>query len=125
MAKKKRKSDAEKSADGTEQVDFEAALADVEKVVHELENGELGLTESLAQYEQGIEKIKLCHQVLERAEKRISVLMSVDEDGNASVQPVDVQADDLALGGSGTAKSAVRKKPRPPISDVDEAGGLF
>ncbi|WP_182870790.1 exodeoxyribonuclease VII small subunit [Stieleria mannarensis] len=127
MAKKKQSTASNPKADTDPPIDFETALAEVETVVEALEGGELGLSESLLQYERGIEKIKLCHQVLQRAEKRIAVLTSVDEDGTASVEPVDT-----GQGGkqppSGAAIAAGRKparKSRGSVSDVDETGGLF
>lgn len=108
-------------------LDFESTLAEVENVVRQLEGGELGLTESLAQYEKGIEKIKLCHQVLEKAEKRIAVLTGVREDGTAEVEPVELpdEANDSLAAGSASRKRRVRKKTAPPSSDVDSSEGLF
>lgn len=120
-------------ADVDRPVDFEAALAEVESVVQQLESGDLGLSESLAQYERGIQKIKLCHQVLEQAENRISVLTAVDEDGTPSTEPVIAEEDaDDALGQSGTARKPVRRARKsknegspPPVGDVDDSEGLF
>lgn len=145
MAKKKQAEQTEKP------IDFESALADVEKVVHQLESGELGLSESLVHYERGIQKIKQCHQVLENAERRIAVLTSVDEDGTAHLEPVDTNparsgdhSPGLASKESGVAskkteskssgvedstpqppKSRGKKRSPPPITDMDDHEGLF
>ncbi|MEO1525366.1 MAG: exodeoxyribonuclease VII small subunit [Planctomycetota bacterium] len=108
MAKKNQSS--RKSAKGSKDEDFESALADVEKVVHRLESGELGLTEALAEYERGIEKIKLCHETLQRAELKIQLLTQVDEDGSAHVESID---------------RTPPQAERAPISDVDGPEGLF
>jgi exodeoxyribonuclease VII small subunit len=125
MAKKKRNESEKDSLDQTVEVDFESALTEVERVVHQLESGELGLSESLEQYERGIEKIKLCHQVLQRVEKRIAVLTSVDEDGTVSIEPVDVGREgETGLASKPTTRRGARKN-RPPVSDVDDSGGLF
>lgn len=128
MAKKKRNDSESAGAESASGVDFESALAEVEKVVEQLESGELGLSESLVQYERGIEKIKRCHQVLEQVEKRISVLTSVDEDGHPSLEPVDLGGEAGLEEASAVGKPSGRrgaKKSRPPISDVDDAEGLF
>ena len=128
MAKKKRNESDQSGSDAENRIDFESAIAEVETVVQQLESGELGLSESLVQYERGIQKIKLCHQVLEQAENRIAVLTRVEEDGTASVEPVDLgeRSGKTALGGGEEPrKRASAKKVRPPISDVDDTGGLF
>jgi exodeoxyribonuclease VII small subunit len=127
MAKKKKRDETTGSGSVSDSpVDFESAIAEVEKVVQQLESGELGLSESLAQYERGIEKIKHCHQVLERAEQRIAVLTGVDEDGTASIEPVQrgVRRGSPAPNVEPPEKG-VQKKNRPPISDVDDPAGLF
>ena len=89
MAKKKSVSAETRESERASADDFESALAQVEKVVERLESGELGLSEALAQYEIGIEKIKVCHRALEQAELRIAVLTEVDENGSPRVEPVD------------------------------------
>lgn len=133
MAKKKQnESDAasagKSGAGPASGVDFESALAEVEQVVEQLESGELGLSESLVQYERGIEKIKRCHQVLEQVEKRIAVLTSVDEDGTPSLEPVDLGGESGLQESDADGKPAGKrasKKSRPPVSDVDDSGALF
>ncbi|MCS7471213.1 exodeoxyribonuclease VII small subunit [Stieleria sp. ICT_E10.1] len=132
MAKKKSSESTSPRGEPGPQVDFESALAEVETVVEMLEGGELGLSESLVQYERGIEKIKLCHQVLQQAEKRIAVLTSVDEDGTASVEPVDTgegSRTPASRSPASSGRSASGRKParktRGPVSDVDENEGLF
>lgn len=70
---------------------FEAALAKLEAILRALEDGEAGLDESLAHYEQGVKLIRQCHELLERAERRIELLSGVDADGNPIVAPLDDQ----------------------------------
>jgi exodeoxyribonuclease VII small subunit len=53
---------------------FEASLAELEKVVRDLEEGDLGLDETLARYECGIALVRECHGRLREAEQRITVL---------------------------------------------------
>ena len=53
---------------------FEDAVGQLETIVQAIESGQIGLEESLAQYEQGMELVKQCRSVLDRAEKRIELL---------------------------------------------------
>lgn len=54
--------------------DFEKALKELEKIVRELESGDVSLDESLKIFEKGIELYKNCRQTLETAEKKIKIL---------------------------------------------------
>lgn len=53
---------------------FEEALEGVEAIIERIERGEVGLEESLAEYERGVELIKRCRGILERAEQRVEEL---------------------------------------------------
>ena len=66
---------SEAGSAGAPQPSFEAQLADLEEIVRQLEAGEKPLDESLALYERGVAALKACHGVLDRAEKRIRVLV--------------------------------------------------
>lgn len=56
------------------EMDFESSLKELEKIVRDLESGEVGLDESLKRFEQGIELYKKCRTKLETAEKKIKIL---------------------------------------------------
>ena len=70
-------------------VDFEASLAEIEKIVMQLEGGDLGLAESLEQYGRAIHRLKECHQLLQHAEQRISLLSGFDAEGNPLTEPLE------------------------------------
>ncbi|HVT80772.1 MAG TPA: exodeoxyribonuclease VII small subunit [Phycisphaerae bacterium] len=53
---------------------FEASVAQLEQIVAAIESGQIGLEESLAKYEQGMELVKRCRGILDKAEKRIEQL---------------------------------------------------
>ena len=53
---------------------FEEAVAQLEQIVAAIESGQIGLEESLAKYEQGMELVKRCRGILDKAEKRIEQL---------------------------------------------------
>ena len=54
--------------------DFEAAIAELEGIVKQLEEGDLALDASLTLYERGVQLSRFCHARLEDAERRIEVL---------------------------------------------------
>ena len=55
--------------------DFEKSLQHLEKIVSQMESGELGLEESLAQFEKGIGLAKKCQDTLANAELRVEQLI--------------------------------------------------
>ena len=55
----------------------EAALAELEKIVSSMEEGELPLERSLAAYKRGAELLKYCQAALQDAQQQVKVL----EDG--------------------------------------------
>ena len=55
--------------------DFEKSLQQLEKIVTQMENGELGLEDSLNQFEQGIKLAKNCQDTLTNAEQRVEQLI--------------------------------------------------
>jgi exodeoxyribonuclease VII small subunit len=73
----------------TEPLNFEQAMKRLEEIVHQLEEGELGLGDSLARYEEGVKLLRQSHELLERAERRIELLSGVDAEGNPITRPLD------------------------------------
>jgi exodeoxyribonuclease VII small subunit len=67
--------------------DFESAIAELEKIVKQLEDGDLPLDTSLALFERGVELSRYCHDQLGAAQKRIEVLTERGElkDGSGLV----------------------------------------
>ena len=57
---------------------FEENMEQLEKIVTELENGELNLEESMEKFEKGIKISKDCNKILEEAEKKITILLNKD-----------------------------------------------
>ena len=53
---------------------FEACLGELEKVVKELEGGDLPLERSLELFERGVELSRTCRKQLEEAETRVEIL---------------------------------------------------
>src|SRR3712207_459417 len=57
---------------------FESSLAALERIVRELERGELPLERSLELFEQGVKLSRECQERLNEAERRIEVLLRDD-----------------------------------------------
>lgn len=65
---------------------FESSLAALEKIVRELERGELPLEKSLELFERGVRLSRECQERLQEAERRIEVLLQRDGgEGRASI----------------------------------------
>lgn len=62
------------------EINFEDNMENLEKIVAELEKGDLNLDDSIKKFEQGMKISKECDEYLKNAEKKITVL--VNEDGN-------------------------------------------
>jgi exodeoxyribonuclease VII small subunit len=54
---------------------FEKAMAQLEKIVQELESEELPLEKAINKFEEGIKLSKFCNQKLEESEKKVTLLM--------------------------------------------------
>jgi exodeoxyribonuclease VII small subunit len=65
---------------------FEDALNKLEKIVSQLEAGEISLEESLKLFEEGIRLSRLCNQKLDEAEKKVEILLK-GKDGTLNAQP--------------------------------------
>ncbi len=75
-----------------ENLSFEQALGELDKVVRDLEDGQTGLEESLARYENGVALLRRCYNLLQLAEQRIVKLVGVAGDGKAITQPFEHSA---------------------------------
>ena len=61
-----------------EEMNFEEAMQALEKIATELEKGDLSLEESVAKFEEGIALSKKCSDIIEKAEKKITILLQKD-----------------------------------------------
>lgn len=60
--------------------DFEIAMARAEEIATSIEQGQIGLEESIKQFEEGMALIRKCRQVLSEAELRIAKLEAAGPD---------------------------------------------
>lgn len=70
------------------EIKFEEALKRLEKIVEELEKGELSLDEALKKYQEGLELSRACSQRLDSARKKIDV-MAKNKKGEFELKPLD------------------------------------
>ena len=101
------------------EIRFESALAELEALVDALQRGEPELDAALAKYQKGVELLGRCYKLLETAERSVTVLTGLDEDGRPVAHPFDPAATiDLACSaaaetGSETEAPAPAEPPAP------------
>ncbi len=67
---------------------FEEALKKLEKIVNDLEEGNLSLDDALEKYSEGIGLSKACAKKLEVARKKVEILLK-SEDGSVELKEFD------------------------------------
>lgn len=70
------------------EIKFEDALKKLEKIVADLEKGDLSLDEALKKYQEGLELSRLCSERLENAKKKINLLVK-NKKGEFELKPMD------------------------------------
>ncbi len=68
---------------------FETSIRRLGEIVERLEAGDLPLEESLKLFEEGVRLARSSQMKLERAERRVEELLSIDEQGNPIVREVE------------------------------------
>ncbi len=69
----------------SEAFDFEKSLEELNRIVAQMEQGELSLEKSLEHFEQGIGLIRQCQKALQEAEQKVQIL--TQENGKDSLKP--------------------------------------
>jgi exodeoxyribonuclease VII small subunit len=72
-------------------LNLEKSLADLEKLVEELESGELPLDKAMKKFEDGIKLTRGCQTALKDAEQKVEVLLK-SAGGEESLQDFDESA---------------------------------
>ena len=73
---------------GKRKLTFEEALKQLETIAERIEQGKIGLEESITQYERGMELVKQCRDILSKAEQKIEKLQQ-RRDGTLETTPFD------------------------------------
>ena len=66
---------------------FELAMKQLEKIVQELESGDMPLEQAIKKFEEGIKISKYCSEKLDESEKKITLLMQNSEGDKVSEAP--------------------------------------
>jgi len=111
-------SDAE-PANSNQTPSFEASLADLGDIVTKLESGGLGLSDSIAAYERGVALLRRLHDERAVAEKKVSTLVRIDEEGRPILAPAD--AADPAPAATRGAGRRQRSRTLPGMDDTPDA----
>lgn len=69
---------------------FEEAMQELETIANDLEKGNLSLEESVLKFEEGIALSKQCNDIIEQAEKRITILLQ-KEDGKMTEENFKIE----------------------------------
>ena len=68
-------------------LNFENSLKQLEKIVEDLESGDMSLEESLESFEKGIKLTRQCQEELSKAELKIQRL--IEENGESKTVPLE------------------------------------
>jgi len=79
--------------DPTDPVRFDDILSRLRSLVERLESGNLALEDSLRYFEEGMDLCRQGASVLDKAEKRVEILLA-GADGNTTTAPLDDPQDD-------------------------------
>lgn len=75
-----------------DEMGFESAVQELERIVEELERGRPDLGTALARYERGVKLLGHCQGLLDVAERSVALLTGVDEAGQPITAPFDASA---------------------------------
>jgi exodeoxyribonuclease VII small subunit len=85
-----------------ESLPFEEALAQLEAIIEKIEGGQVGLEQSIADYERGVALIRRCREVLKGAELRVEELteqMRADQASRGGEPGVEAEPDLIDVDG--------------------------
>ncbi|GAI62309.1 unnamed protein product [marine sediment metagenome] len=87
-----------KSKKKIEDITFEEYLKKLEKIVHQLEEGELTLDESVKTYEEGMNISKICLEKLNKTKKKIEKLVIEGEEKYSTKPFSEKEGEDIING---------------------------
>jgi len=72
-------------------IDLEKALTDLEKIVEELESGDLPLEKAMKKFEEGIKLTRNCQTALKDAEQQVEILLK--SAGGENLEDFEIEED--------------------------------
>ena len=98
-----------------QELKFEKALEQLEKIVEDLESGEIPLDEALKRYEEGVKLARFLGQKLTQVETKIEVL----------TRALSGQAEAISTDGETGPKKSEKKKGKRTSKDEESDAGLL
>jgi len=83
------------SEEKKEELSFEEALKKLEQTVMKMEQGDLNLDENIKFFEEGNKLVKFCSEQLNKAEKKVEVLLGKSSDGEPVYKDMNEEQDEL------------------------------
>ena len=74
-----------------ENLSFEESLGELERIVADIEQGDISLDDALKQFERGINLVRNSQAKLEQAQQKVAILLKQDE--NAPLSPYAVEGE--------------------------------
>ncbi|MEE9496075.1 MAG: exodeoxyribonuclease VII small subunit [Desulfobacterales bacterium] len=71
---------------------FEQSMKQLERIVQELEGGDLPLETAIKKFEEGMKLTKFCSKKLDETEKKVSILLK-NAEGRIAEKPFDSEDD--------------------------------
>ena len=73
---------------------FEQSMKQLEKIVQELEDGDLPLEKAIKKFEEGMKLTRFCSAKLDETEKKVSILLK-DTDGQMVAEPFRPESESI------------------------------
>ena len=104
-----------------QEITFETAFDQLERIVNDLERGDLDLSASLAGYERGVSLLARCQSLLDGVDRKVALLTAVEPDGTPITAPFDAAAtiEPVKPAKASRAKKAPPVEPPPMVFDED------
>lgn len=87
-----RKSGKRYSEEEIQHLSYEQAYEQLQEIVQQIEQGQVGIEESVARYEDAMKLIAHCRRILKQAEQKVLQLQQNSE-GHVSLEPFQVSQD--------------------------------
>ena len=102
-------------------------MEEIQSIVDQLEEGSIGLEESMQRFERGTTLLKNCYDLLKDAEQRIEILTARGEDGELQTEPFDASAthEQKAPKAGRRKKKTTRKKKSTADEPATDDDTLF
>jgi exodeoxyribonuclease VII small subunit len=75
---------------GSKTINLEKSIDDLEKLVDELESGDLPLEKAMKKFEEGIKLTRQCQAALKEAEQKVEILVQ-SAGGEEALEPFDIE----------------------------------